>query len=104
VDENPYKAPQATELHSQNSQRATMTPQDIFGIVVRSAGVITITYSAWGFVGIVVPSPDFSRADYLVSFIPTFVIGCVLTFAADTIVNLAYRPRRISEEDSSDDR
>jgi hypothetical protein len=76
-----------------------MSPREVFGIVVRTVGLLTILYGLYGLVGIFFPDPAYSSADYLVGNGPIVVAGVIVFFGADTVVSLAYGTRYMKYDD-----
>ncbi|HEY1663061.1 MAG TPA: hypothetical protein VGI03_11640 [Verrucomicrobiae bacterium] len=80
-----------------------MKSSDIFGVAVRTIGLLVILYGlydVWGgfdnFFENVISPPDSdsntaSTLSYFIYGVPEFVIGSLLFFLADWVVKLAYR-------------
>jgi len=81
-----------------------MKPSDLFGVTVRTIGLLIILYSLYDFLGgfdnffeNLLPSNQdnnsgtASTLSYFVFGIPEFIAGLLCFFLADWIVRLAYR-------------
>ena len=103
MPDNPYEASQATPLKRSESIRhrgtQRMSPREVFGIVVRTIGLLTIVYGVRDMVGMFFPDPAYRTADYLIWNGPTVVAGVILFFGADTVVSLAHGTRYMESYD-----
>ena len=81
-----------------------MKPSDLFGVVVRTVGLLIILYALYDFFGgfdsfcenLLSGGQDgdsgsASTLSYFVFGIPEFIVGALCFFVADWIVKLAYR-------------
>jgi hypothetical protein len=81
-----------------------MKPADLFGVVIRTIGLLIIFYSLYDFLGgfdnflesllsggSSSESSSNSILSYFVFGIPEFIVGVLCFFLADWIVRLAYR-------------
>jgi hypothetical protein len=81
-----------------------MKPSDLFGVAVRTIGLLIILYSLYDFLGgfdtffeNLLPSNQDSNSgtastlSYFVFGVPEFIAGLLCFFLADWIVRLAYR-------------
>ena len=81
-----------------------MKPSDLFGVVIRTVGFLTILYALYDFLGgfdsffenLLQSGQDnnsssTSTLSYFVFGIPEFIVGVLCFFLADWIVKLAYR-------------
>ena len=81
-----------------------MKPSDLFGVVIRTIGLLVILYSLYDFLGGFDnffenllssgsggDSGSASTLSYFVFGVPEFIIGVMCFFLADWIVKLAYR-------------
>jgi hypothetical protein len=75
-----------------------MTGKDLFGVVVRGAGLYCIVrglqYLAWVFN----PSTGWAPADYLMSSLAQLGLGCVILAGANPIVAFAYRTDGVDDD------
>lgn len=95
MEENPYQPPQ-NQIWSSPARRpavprlVTMTPQELFGVVVRATGLWWAAHSAWTATGAVAPVQGSTSLDYLVPCGIGFGLGIAILFGADKIVALSY--------------
>jgi len=81
-----------------------MKPSDLFGVVVRTIGILIVLYSLYDFGGgfdyylenLLSSGQDgdsgsASTLTYFVFGVPEFIVGVLCFFLADWIVKLAYR-------------
>ena len=81
-----------------------MKPSDLFGVVIRTVGLLVILYSLYDFLGGFdnffenllsggrdADSGSVSTLSYFVFGVPEFIVGALCFFLADWIVKLAYR-------------
>lgn len=81
-----------------------MKPSELFGVVIRTIGLLIILYSLYDFLGgfdnfienLLAGGQDSdsgstSTLTYFVFGVPEFISGVLLFFLADWIVKLAYR-------------
>jgi len=81
-----------------------MKPSDIFGVVIRSIGLVIVLYALYDFLGGFDnffenllssggggDSSSTSTLSYFVFGVPEFIVGVLCFFLADWIVKLAYR-------------
>lgn len=103
MSENPYEAPQVVPLKRSEANRhimsQRMSPRDVFGIVVRTIGLLSTVYGLWGLPGMFFPEEGFQPADYLVGNGPLAFMGVIMFFGADSVVSLAYGMRYLQHDD-----
>jgi hypothetical protein len=79
-----------------------MKASEIFGVVVRTIGLVVIIYGLWNMIGgcdnfienLLQPDSEGQYAStfsYFAFGVPSFLFGAVCFFLADWIVGLAYR-------------
>jgi hypothetical protein len=87
-----------------------MSPQELFGVVVRSTGLLFVALALYNVTGAIRPSPGYTAMDFLEVALPMFGIGAGILVLADRIVSLAYyqaaehESAAHSNEPQSDDR
>ena len=75
-----------------------MDVRDIFGIVVRTAGLAAIVHGMPGLQGMFNPPDEYTRMNYFVGYGGEIVLGLILLFGADFIVWFSYRNSRLFHE------
>jgi len=67
-----------------------MSAPDVFGLVVRSIGLLMCLFGLWQIVGIRSPDKSYQRADYVTALILFLIVGLALLAGADHIVRFSY--------------
>lgn len=72
-----------------------MSPKDAFGVVVRSVGLMLVTYGVWLLVitMAVTPTEDIFRREQSPTLLTALVLGAILLLTADVIAKVCYRNR-----------
>ena len=68
--------------------------RELFGMVVRTSGFFLIAYGLVCLPGVVWPQSGTTMEDYLVGAVAMLVVGVLLLFSADRLVDAAYRDRK----------
>jgi hypothetical protein len=76
-----------------------MSPREVFGIIVRTTGLLAILYGVGGMIGVFFPEAPYRSVDYLIGSGPWIVVGVILFFGADSVVSLAYGMRYMHFDD-----
>ena len=98
MPENPYQAPEERGAKPPKNSSSTR-PRDLFGVAVRSIGLLQIL---WGFAyvtGTITPSEGFTQGHYLLSMTSQMVAGVIVLFSADNIVDMCYGPKPGADQD-----
>src|SRR5262245_897462 len=102
---NPYEPPNSRPpglRETTTAPRRRMTPREVFGIVVRTVGLVAVVWGLWGAAGALFPEANSKPSDYLVGYVPIGFIGFVLLVGADSVVSLAYGTRYMEHVDESE--
>jgi len=98
MNDNPYQSPNdpgAAEAPfaepSANQPPTGMTGRDLFGVVVRTLGLLAVFWGVYYSWGLFFPAPGRQRTDYLMSVILYAGFGLFNFLFADAIVGVAYR-------------
>ncbi len=99
MNTNPYESPQSVELGNGPSanfashEATNMKGEELFGVVVRTLGLLSFFWGVLFIWGLVFPTPGRRWTDYVGSVVFFTVFGLISFFFADTIVALAYRQK-----------
>jgi hypothetical protein len=105
MPDNPYEAPQAAPLKRSEANRhfrsQRMSPREIFGMIVRTIGLLSIVYGLWTLAGMMSPEEGWRPSDYIVGGGPLAFMGVIMFFGADSVVSLAYGMRYLHDDEQS---
>ena len=85
---NPYQR-QQSDLDPPRRPES-LTGRDLFGVVVRSVGLLAVLYALWTMTGMLAPAEGYTPADYLASSVPLLLVGLIFLLGANAIVRLSY--------------
>jgi hypothetical protein len=104
MDENPYQPPRdQSPLSSDPEHRAPSIPlsaPNLFGVVVRSVGLLTLVYAVQAGLSGFAPAPGYAPHEYFMQGGVGVGLGMVLIFAADVIVRVVYGSARDKDSGS----
>jgi pilus assembly protein TadC len=68
-----------------------MKSHDLFGVILRTIGVMSLVYGLWMGTGVIAPEEGYGAEEYAASAIVLVTLGLLFLFGADIIVFLSYR-------------
>jgi hypothetical protein len=71
-----------------------MKGSDLFGVIVRTFGLVSLVYGVWSGFGVLFPHPPYTSRDYVPGAAVTVGIGLFLLLGADLLVRVSYWSRR----------
>ena len=101
MEENPYQAPKDLKSRGPRTSSTgghTVNEEKVFGVIVRSLGLLAAAHGLITIVGGIAPLPTYRPVDYLIGGIPYSVVGLALLLRADWFVSIAYGSRHAAEE------
>jgi hypothetical protein len=94
-----------------HKRQALMKPSDLFGVIIRTIGLLAVIQGAWylvyGFLqsaGTLPETEPSEAAMYFASGLPFLVGGCFFLRGADWIVKFSYPMTQLNEPDEATNR
>jgi hypothetical protein len=93
MEMNPYEPPRdqpSQSYHSRAAVSRTLSAPELFGVVVRSLGLIILVYSIQTGLSGFAPAEGYSSREYFMQGGVGLGLGLILMFSADAIMRVVY--------------